>query len=90
MAIRRIESHWRDSARTAQFFFIDAKSAFPLLIFLMHITWWTFWVALVITAFFGIIEHYGLSALVFWRIVRNFFAGHQILSRPWWRQERFR
>lgn len=90
MAIRRIESNWRDSARTARFFMIDAKSAFPLLIFLVHIKFWTFYLALGITVFFGIIEHYGLSALVVWRLVRCFFAGPVILAKPWWREERFR
>ena len=27
------DAHWRDSARPAKFFFVDAKAAFPLLLF---------------------------------------------------------
>ena len=79
-------AHWRDSARTARFFIIDARSAFPLFLFLMHIQVWTGILALVSIIFFGIIEHYGFTVPVFLRWLRTFFAGPMKSSRPWWRR----
>jgi len=88
MAILKVISHWRDSGRVPRFFIIDARSAFPLLLFLMHIKWWTFAVAMVITVFFSIIEHYGLSTMVFFRALRSVLAGKLKPSRPWWHRKR--
>lgn len=34
-------AHWRDSARSARFFIVDARAAFPIFLFLMHIRIWT-------------------------------------------------
>lgn len=90
MAIRNIDAHWRDSARIPRLFVVDARSAFPLLLFLAHIRWWTFFLALVVTAFFGILERYGFSAVVFMRMIRSMLAGKRKLVKPWWRHEGFR
>jgi intracellular multiplication protein IcmT len=87
MAILKVISHWRDSGRLPRFFIIDARSAFPLLLFLIHIKWWTFFVALAITLFFAVIEHYGLSTTVFFRSVRTILAGKVKTSKPWWRRK---
>lgn len=78
-------SHWRDSARVPRFFLIDARAAFPLLFFLLHIRLWTFIVAVVVTLFFGILERYGFSLVVFWRWLRTTLAGRRKYSSPWWR-----
>ncbi len=77
-------THWRDSARSARFFLVDARAAFPIFFFLMHIRVWTGILVLVSVFFFGIIEHYGFSLPVFLRWLRTFFAGHVKSSRPWW------
>lgn len=77
-------AHWRDSARSARFFMVDARAAFPLFIFLMHIRIWTGVLVLVSAVFFGIIEHYGFTVPVFLRWLRNLFAGGVKAARPWW------
>jgi intracellular multiplication protein IcmT len=87
MARLRVVSHWRDSGRMPRLFMIDARSAFPLLLFLMHIKLWSFILALIVTIFFAIIEHYGLSATVFFRSVRTVLAGKIKPSKPWWRKK---
>jgi len=79
-------THWRDSARSARFFIVDAKAAFPLLLFLLHIRWWTFTIAVISIVFFGILEHYGFTVPVFLRTVRTFLAGPRKIAIPWWRQ----
>lgn len=88
MAIKRIASHWRDTGRVPKFFIIDARSTFPLLIFLVHIRMWTFIVAVITTAIFGAIEHFGFTTQKFVRILRTYAAGRIKLSKPWWRLER--
>jgi len=78
-------AHWRDSARSARFFVVDARAVFPFVLFLMHIRWWTFWIALVSVLFFGLIEHYGFTVPVFIRWFKAFLIGPHKLSLPWWR-----
>ena len=79
------EAHWRDSARPAKFFFVDAKAAFPLLVFLVHIKLWTFLIALVLMTFFAILNHFGYSIEVFSRIARAYLAGPRKVAIPWWK-----
>jgi len=78
-------SHWRDSARSARFFMVDARAAFPLFFFLMHIKIWTGIIVLVSAVFFAIIEHYGFTVPVFLRWIRTFLAGSLKSSQPWWK-----
>jgi intracellular multiplication protein IcmT len=77
-------AHWRDSARTARFFMFDARAAFPIIIFLMHIEFWTGMMVLFSCVFFAIIERYGFTVPVFFRWLRVFFAGPNRISKPWW------
>jgi intracellular multiplication protein IcmT len=78
-------SHWRDSARSARFFMVDARAAFPLFIFLMHIRIWTGLLVIISAIFFAIIEHYGFTVPVFLRWLRTFLAGSITSARPWWK-----
>ncbi len=76
---------WRDSARSARFFMVDAKAAFPLLLFLVHIRWWTFWVAIATMTFFWILERFNFSVPIFLRFMRSFCAGKIRHAESWWR-----
>ncbi len=78
-------AHWRDSARNPRFFIVDARAAFPFLLFLLHIRLWTFIVAVVAMAFFGLLERYGFSVIVFLRFLRTFLAGPRKIAIPWWK-----
>ncbi|HET9843239.1 MAG TPA: IcmT/TraK family protein [Gammaproteobacteria bacterium] len=77
-------AHWRDSARRPKLFFMDAYSAFPLLLFLLHIRWWTFFLCIAAIAFFVILEKFGFTVPVFQRWIRAFLAGNTRIARPWW------
>jgi intracellular multiplication protein IcmT len=79
-------AHWRDSAHSARFFFVDARAAFPLILFLLHIKLWTFIVAIITMVFFALLEKYGFSVIVFGRWVRSFMAGPFKSSDPWWKK----
>lgn len=78
-------AHWRDSGRNPRFFLVDARAAFPIFLFLMHIKVWTGMLVLFSAAFFGILEHYGFTVPVFLRWLRCFVAGPIKSSQPWWR-----
>lgn len=84
MATFSAAAHWRDSARNARFFVIDARAAFPLVLFLMHIKIWTFAIAVIATCFFALLERYGFTVTVFLRWLRNLLAGARKTAAPWW------
>ncbi len=79
-------SHWRDTARPARFFLIDYRAALPLLLFLLHIRWWTFFLTVGVTLFLAVLERYGFTVSVFIRWFRSTLAGPRRYARPWWRQ----
>lgn len=79
------EASWRDSARVTRFFIIDYRAAFPFLLFLLHIRWWTFVMALVTVIFLTILERYGFTVTVFGRLFRSMLAGSRKTSIPWWK-----
>lgn len=76
-------AHWRDSARTPMFFFMDAYAAFPLLAFLLHIKLWTFILACCVCVFFMILNKFGFTVPVFFRWLRSFLAGNYRYTRFW-------
>lgn len=87
MALSRSgEIHWRDSARSPRFFLIDARAAFPFLLFLLHIRLWSFILAVVAMCFFALLERYGFTVTVFLRWARSLLAGPRKLAIPWWRE----
>ncbi len=77
-------AHWRDSARNARFFVVDARAAFPVFIFLMHIRVWTGVLVIVAAIFFGVIEHFGFTVPVFFRWLRSVLAGPIKTTQSWW------
>ena len=80
------DAHWRDAARPARFFMIDYRAAFPLLLFLLHISWWTFSLAFGAMVFFGILERFGFKFRVFVYRIRTLVAGHRKMAIPWWKE----
>lgn len=77
-------AHWRDSARTVKFFIWDGKTAFPLVIFLMHISWITLGVTLATITLFTVLNYFGYRLEVFLRIIRNAIAGSRKAVIAWW------
>lgn len=80
-----VYAHWRDSARNARFFVIDAIASFPFLFFLLHIRFWTFLIALVMTIFFTCLHRFGYTLPVFLRYIISIIAGPKKYANPWWR-----
>lgn len=78
-------THWRDVARTPRFYFMDAWSALPILLFLMHMRLWTFILSIVCMIFFIILEKFKFTVPVFFRWLRATIAGPIRSAKPWWR-----
>lgn len=78
-------AHWRDSARSARFFIFDAKAVFPMFLFLIHITLWTFIIAIIATLFFTSLNRFGFTVEVFLRWLRSLIAGPRKMAIPWWK-----
>ncbi len=77
---------WRDSARRPRFFVVDAYAALPMVLFFVHIRWWTFITAILVMIFFGILERFNFTVPIFLRWLRSTLAGRVRIARPSWRQ----
>lgn len=75
---------WRDTARPPRLAVINANAIFPILLWLLHIQWWTFVFAASTIIFLTAIEWYGFSLPVFGRYIRAFIAGKRKQATPWW------
>lgn len=78
------EAHWRDSARPIKFFIFDGSAAFPVVIMIMHISWWTLGISVFLMIFFSMLNRVGFTPLVFGRWLRSILAGPRKLAVPWW------
>jgi len=85
MAAFSSNAHWRDSARVTRFFMIDSAASFPLLFFLVHISWWTLICAVLGTIFFSLIARFGFTVPVFFRWLRLVVAGPRKSTIPIWK-----
>lgn len=79
---------WRDSARIVRIGPFDYRAVFPLVLFLLHIRWWTFGLAVFSVLLFGILERFGFSVSVARRFVRVFVSGKTKPAVAWWRKRR--
>ncbi len=79
-------AYWRDSARNPRFFMVDALAALPLVLFLLHIRWWTFYLAIATIVFFGVLERFDFTVPVFLRWARSTIAGKIRVAKPTWRE----
>jgi intracellular multiplication protein IcmT len=80
------DAHWRDSARRTRFFFIDAIAAFPLLLLLLHVRFWTFLITLSVIIFLSILERFNFTIPIFFRFLRSWLAGPHREAHPWGRR----
>ena len=61
---------WRDTGLTPRFFFIDAKSLFPMSCWCFHMTYFTFVIAFIGCAFFIILERLQITPMIAFRMLR--------------------
>lgn len=78
------DASWRDSARYPKLFIFDSRAVFPIMFFFLHITWWTFIVAMIAVAFFSLLMRFGFTVAIFLRWARATIAGRRRAAIPWW------
>lgn len=84
MTMRGIEilsGFWRESARSARLAFMSAYVVAPMMLFLLHIRWWTFWVLVLTLVVMTIIERFGFTPPVAILAVRAKLAGKLVKRR---------
>ena len=80
----KASGNWQDTGRDTKLWIMNSTTSFPLLLFLVNVSWTTFFVVLVTMAVFFTLEYYGFKPKVFFRFVRSFLAGSRKSARPWW------
>lgn len=75
------EGFWRDSARSLRLFFFSAYVAIPLLLFLLHIAFWTFGLLVATIVLMVVIERFGFTVPVAVLAARAWCAGAVIKRR---------
>lgn len=78
-------THWRDAARSPRFYVMDAFAAFPILLFLMHISYTTLGISAFFISFFVMLERFKFTIPVFFRWLKATMAGPIRVARPWWK-----
>jgi intracellular multiplication protein IcmT len=66
---------WAWTAVRPRLFWLDARSVFPLLLWLVHWSWWTLTVALASLALLTFLERRGLTLPSVWPLVRLLITG---------------
>ena len=79
-----VTGNWQDTGREAKFWILNASTSFPLLLFLVNISWTTFFIVIITMAVFFTLDYYGFNLRVFLRFLRSFAAGSRKSARPWW------
>lgn len=72
---------WRDTARPLRFFIFDARVLMGLVIWALHMSMWTFYLALACMVSFSVLEFFGMSPVAALRAAKNFWTGDLRLSR---------
>lgn len=78
--------NWRETARSPRILFLDARSLIPLFMFLFHMRFWTFCVAVVGIALFAVLEQLGYNLEVLFRLLRvKLISGYRpaMTQAPW-------
>ncbi len=78
------DASWRDSARPSKLGIFNSSATFPLVFMLFHLSWHTFYIALAFMVFLTVIDHFGFSINVFFRLLRSTLAGPRKIAVPWW------
>lgn len=68
---------WRDTARPVRIGFLDARAAAGTFVWLLHMSWPTFWLSLFLAAGFVALGHFGITPPAFLRSLRFALAGSE-------------
>ena len=80
--------HWRETMRPARFLIFDARAAWALLLFIVHIEWWTLFIAITVMSTLLLFERKGLTVAAAMLAIRAWFAGRLRPATPWWKRRK--
>jgi len=66
---------WRNTGYGGKFLGADYRAMFPILIFFLHMRWWTFWVAVAGVVVMAVVAKFGYTVPVALRSVRMAISG---------------
>ncbi|ALB23855.1 putative intracellular multiplication protein IcmT [Piscirickettsia salmonis] len=66
--------HWRDSARHPKLYIIDARACFPIVLFIFHMKFSTFIIAILSVIFLSILRKFDLNIKSFFIVIREVIA----------------
>lgn len=72
---------WRETHKQVRLFIFDGRLSIVFLLMLMHMKWWTFILAVSVTAVMYFFETKGISADSIFRALRASFAGRRRTAR---------
>lgn len=72
---------WANTALKARIFIISAHAFIPFLIFMIHWSWLTFFIAVAGVIFFTVLEYYGYTPPVFARVIKLYLGGSRRRSQ---------
>ena len=75
---------WRDSGRVTKVGPLNSRAVIPLVLWLLHMRWWTFFSVIIVISFLIILDYYNLSPVAVLRLLRSKLAGPHIRVRFWW------
>lgn len=82
-------SKWRYASVEPTLLGIPCIAYTPLFIFMYHISWLTFYIAVGVIVFYGILARLGYPFTVLLNKVLHLLRGSRIYARPWWYRKRF-
>ena len=72
-----MDSHWRYTQKPARFFMLDARAFAAIMLFIVHISLWTFLIAIFTMFVFWLFERRGLTFEAALRAMRSWFVGRR-------------
>jgi intracellular multiplication protein IcmT len=79
---------WRNTALPVRILMLDARACLPVLCVVVYWSWTTLYIALLGTAFFGLISFFGLTMPALFRVVRRWLVGRLRPAVPAWKRRR--
>jgi intracellular multiplication protein IcmT len=80
---------WRATAFPVKLAVIDARACFPALLFVLHWSWMTLYIAIIGIVFFSTISFFGLTLPAITRMTRCWLVGSLRSGVPPWKRRRF-
>lgn len=65
---------WRNTGLPVMLWMVEGHATLPLVLWALHIRWWTFWLAVSCVAALTVIRFFGLDARSAYRLLGAFFV----------------